>query len=89
VTLPRAEAEELEFDLAVEGIVRSTLFPDFYGVVEGMKDRPKWYRREPLLGPGARRADDFVKSKYAVIARKTTIPVAEFTQKLSERQGSE
>jgi hypothetical protein len=53
ITLPQVEAEQLCFDLALEGITRATLFPDFYGVVKGMKDAARWQRTG---GPGAKRS---------------------------------
>jgi hypothetical protein len=41
VTLPRVQADQLAFDLELEGINRATLFPDFYGVVGAIKDSAK------------------------------------------------
>jgi len=52
VTLPRAEAANLEFGLALEGVTRATLFPDFYGVVRAMRDSVRWHSKN---GPGGRR----------------------------------
>jgi hypothetical protein len=54
VTLPRAEAEQLEFDLALEGITRAALFPDFSGVVGTLRDRDRWMRKG---GPGYSRLE--------------------------------
>ncbi len=59
VTLPRAQAEDLAFDLALEGVNRATLFPDFYGVVQAMKDTVRWQGAD---GPGARRAKQYLES---------------------------
>ena len=72
ITLPKVEAEQLEFDLAVEGIMRSTLFPDFYGVVATMKERPRWHRPS---GPGRKRAEQFANSTTSVIARRVAVNV--------------
>jgi hypothetical protein len=58
VTLPQKCADELCFDLALEGINQATLFPDFYGVVKAMRDMVRWYRRE---GPGESRAGAHLK----------------------------
>ena len=52
ITLPRSEAANLEFALALEGVNRSTLFPDLYGVVRAMRDSVRWHKDN---GPGARR----------------------------------
>jgi len=60
VTLPRTEAEQLCFDLALEGITRATLFPDFYGVVKAMKDAARWYSADDR--PGSKRAKEHLKS---------------------------
>jgi hypothetical protein len=70
VALPRAEAANLEYGLAMEGITRATLFPDFYGVVGAMKDTIRWHKND---GPGARRAKTRLES--LVISHETTINV--------------
>jgi hypothetical protein len=59
VTLPQSQAEQLCFDLALEGINQATLFPDFYGVVKAMKDTARWYRAND--GPGKKRLE-YLKS---------------------------
>jgi hypothetical protein len=51
VTLPKSQAERLCVELAYEGITQAALFPNFYGVVEAMKDMARWYREG---GPGHR-----------------------------------
>jgi hypothetical protein len=71
VTLPQAEAEQLCFDLALEGITRATLFPDFYGVVKGMKDTARW---QSTGGPGAKRAEKHLEA--FVISYETTVNLA-------------
>ena len=43
ITLPKSEARELSAELGKESITRATLFPDFYGVVEAMKEARLWY----------------------------------------------
>lgn len=68
VTLPQSEAEQLCFDLALEGIPRATLFPDFYGVVKAMKDAARWQSND---GPGAKRARKHLES--FVISFQTTV----------------
>lgn len=67
VTLPWKLAKELEFDLAMEGVTRATLFPDFYGVVQTMKDMARWQRDDE---PGARRTRQYLDS--IVISYQTT-----------------
>ncbi len=59
VTLPRIEADDLAFDLALEGVNRATLFPDFYGVVGAMKDAARWQKDG---GPGSRRTKQHLDS---------------------------
>jgi FRG domain len=59
VTLPRVRADDLVFDLALEGINRATLFPDFYGVVMAMKDAARWQKDG---GPGERRTKKRLES---------------------------
>jgi len=49
VTLPKAEADNLCWELAHEGITQATLFPNFYGVVAAMNDMNRWMRPG---GPG-------------------------------------
>jgi hypothetical protein len=68
VTLPRALADDLLFDLALEGINRATLFPDFYGVVNAMKDAA---RLQKDGGPGDRRKKDRLES--LVISYQTKV----------------
>lgn len=70
VTLPRVEAANLEYGLALEGITRATLFPDFYGVVGAMKDAVRWQKGD---GPGAQRAEARLGS--LMISHQTTIDV--------------
>lgn len=52
VTLPQSEACNLEYGLALEGITRAVLFPDFYGVAAALRDSARFQRND---GPGARR----------------------------------
>jgi len=59
VTLPRANADDLAFDLALEGINRAALFPDFYGVVMAMKDAARWQKDGR---PGERRTRKHLES---------------------------
>lgn len=70
VTLPRSQAEQLEFDLALEGITRAVLFPDFSGVVGTMKDTDRWMREG---GPGHNRLTTHLDS-FAV-TYKGIIPI--------------
>jgi len=70
VTLPRAQAEQLEFDLALEGITRAVLFPDFSGVVGTMRDTDRGMREG---GPGHSRLATHLDS-FAV-SFKTTVPI--------------
>ena len=70
VTLPRAEAANLEYALAFEGVTRATLFPDFYGVVEAMRDSARWLKDD---GPGARRSAARVENLSIVY--ETTVDV--------------
>ncbi len=49
VTLPKAQADNLCWELAHEGITQATLFPNFYGVVAAMDDMNRWMRPG---GPG-------------------------------------
>jgi hypothetical protein len=53
VTLPRSQAADLEYGLALEGVTRATLFPDFYGVTNAIRDAARWQAEG---GPGKRRA---------------------------------
>lgn len=46
ITLPAENAEELLFELAREGVARANLFPDFYGVVNGLKEVERISRSE-------------------------------------------
>ena len=62
ITLPKAEAEDLSFQLSLEGITQASLFPDFHGVVDTMKDFAHWQGAE---GPGRKRAAAFI-SGYSV-----------------------
>lgn len=59
LTLPRTEADQLSYDLALEGITRARLFPDFYGVVKAMRDAARWHADG---GPGAKRAKEQLES---------------------------
>lgn len=59
VTLPRSEADQLGYDLALEGITRARLFPDFYGVAKAMRDAARW---QVDGGPGAKRVKERIKS---------------------------
>lgn len=68
VTLPKSQATELAFDLALEGITRAALFPDFYGVVQSIKDGIRWQKND---GPGARRAAQRLES--FVLSHKSEI----------------
>ncbi len=43
ISLPASEAERLCFILAMEGVNRASLFPNFAGVVMAMKDTALWY----------------------------------------------
>jgi hypothetical protein len=43
ITFPKRLAEQLCCELAYEGITRASLFPNFYGVVETMKDSARWH----------------------------------------------
>ena len=70
VTLPRSQAADLEFGLAMEGVTRATLFPDFYGVVGAMKDTARWHKDN---GPGARRAIARLTDLH--ITYKTTVNI--------------
>lgn len=70
ITLPRVEAANLEYGLAMEGITRATLFPDFYGVVNAIKDVVRWQKGD---GPGAQRFKARLES--LVISHQTTIKV--------------
>ncbi len=83
VTLPQTEAEQLCFDLALEGITRATLFPDFYGVVKAMKDAARWQRNN---GPGAKRTKKHLDS--FVISYEATIDIRELQQKLRKPPAS-
>jgi hypothetical protein len=58
VTLPRSQANQLAFDLTLEGVTRATLFPDFYGVVGTIKDAAKSQRD----GPAAKRTKEHLES---------------------------
>jgi hypothetical protein len=69
VTLPQSEAEQLCFDLALDGINHATLFPDFYGVVKAMKDTARWYGAKD--GPGKKRSQQYLESFS--ISYETTI----------------
>jgi hypothetical protein len=70
VTLPRSQAEQLEFDLALEGVTRATLFPDFAGVAGTMRDTDRWMREG---GPGHSRLVAHLDS-FAV-SYKTRVPI--------------
>lgn len=70
VTLPRSEAADLEYGLALEGVTRCTLFPDFYGVVEAMRDYARWQRDD---GPGAQRAAHRYEELY--ISYESTVDI--------------
>jgi len=61
ITLPRAIAEDLEFDLALEGVTRATLFPDFYGVVQSMRDFIRWGENN---GPRTRRIEKHIDTFF-------------------------
>jgi hypothetical protein len=74
VTLPRSEAANLEYGLALEGVTRATLFPNFYGVVGAMKDSVRWQRDD---GPGARRTAARIRGlsiSYETIDMRTLSP---------------
>ena len=73
VTLPQTEAEQLCFNLALEGINWAILFPDFYGIVKAMKDAARWYGTND--GPGRKRAQDHLDS--FVISYESTINLAD------------
>jgi hypothetical protein len=70
VTLPRVEAANLEYGLAMEGITRATLFPDFYGVVGAMKDAVRWQKGD---GPGAQRFE--ARHGSMTISHQTTVGI--------------
>ncbi|MGH7981606.1 MAG: FRG domain-containing protein [Candidatus Udaeobacter sp.] len=42
VTLPQAEADNLCWEIAHQGVTQATLFPNFSGVVAAMKDMNRW-----------------------------------------------
>jgi hypothetical protein len=69
VTLPRVQANQLAFDLDLEGINRATLFPDFYGVVGTIKDSAKWQKD----GRGAKRAKERLESVVIRYQRQVTL----------------
>lgn len=71
ITLPKSEAEQLCFDLALEGITRAKLFPDFYGVVKAIEDEAAWYRNDGA--PGKKRAEKHLDS--FAISYQTTIRI--------------
>ncbi|MCP5532224.1 MAG: FRG domain-containing protein [Akkermansiaceae bacterium] len=47
VTLPRSLAPQLLRELEIEGVTRATLFPNFYGVVEAMKQSGRYRSSSP------------------------------------------
>jgi hypothetical protein len=82
ITLPLACAEELEFDLALEGITRAKLFPDFGGVARTIKDTERWMRKG---GPGQRRLDEHLES-FAIVYKGTTDIASLFPKKPGEME---
>ncbi len=64
ITLPRVHAEKLLFLLALEGITRATLFPDFYGVANSIKDMARWYKEG---GPGRIRALEHAETFFVSV----------------------
>lgn len=57
-TFPQSLADELSFDLALEGITEATLYPDFYGVVRAVEDLYRFHHND---GPGKRRVAQFLE----------------------------
>ena len=51
LTLPRFQAEALCLQLAREGITRAALFPDFYGVVESLREARRLFARITQTDP--------------------------------------
>ncbi len=71
ITLPQQLAGQLCFELALEGLTRATLFPDFYGVAKAMKDAAK-LSAGPTT-PGGKRASEYFQPFVMSIKRNVTL----------------
>jgi len=60
VTLPSIHADDLFFALALEGVTRASLFPNFDGVVGEMRDLARLYWTDGA--PGRKRVEEHLKA---------------------------
>ena len=73
VTLQRAQADELFFALAFEGVTRATLFPNFDGVVQEMRDEAHLFWTPN--SPGLRRIEKHLKGFH--VSHRSSIILSE------------